>query len=372
MIHQFVNRKTAILSLATVLLAYGIAGIGYTHNGLYPHFHDDSTTRSVAENVAENTRIGNPVSADDLGTYYKYVLGGTDAGSFKINEDNGQLKTKSALDYETETSYSVTVTIQSGSINPLSDSITGPIINYTDRDSISVTINVTDIDETSADLHRDILNGLGSAPQGAGHGGADANILDLVLIASQIGKSGETIADLNGDGIVNIRDLLVIDSGLQNIAAARSARTLTAVQVEEWLNLAKQEVSRPIQIQMSVSEHKLSYERGIQVLENILRMLKPRMTALLANYPNPFNPETWIPYQLATSSDVQITIYDAHGVVVRDLELGHQLEGYYTSRSRAAHWDGRNNFGEHVASGIYFYQLQADNTSTLRKMVILK
>ena len=98
----------------------------------------------------------------------------------------------------------------------------------------------------------------------------------------------------------------------------------------------------------------------------------PDATRLLANYPNPFNPETWIPYQLAEPSDVKITIYDARGVVVRQLALGHQLAGTYTSRSRAAYWDGRNNQGERVASGIYFYQFQAGNISSLRKMLILK
>ncbi len=98
----------------------------------------------------------------------------------------------------------------------------------------------------------------------------------------------------------------------------------------------------------------------------------PSETTLSANYPNPFNPETWIPYQLSNTSDVKITIYDMRGSVVRRLELGHQREGYYTSRSRAAYWDGKNNVGERVASGIYFYQLQAGNISLLRKMVILQ
>jgi flagellar hook assembly protein FlgD len=93
---------------------------------------------------------------------------------------------------------------------------------------------------------------------------------------------------------------------------------------------------------------------------------------LLTNYPNPFNPETWIPYHLANASDVQITIYDTRGTVVRRLHLGHQREGYYTRRSHAAYWDGRNGVGERVASGIYFYQLQADEVSPLRKMLILK
>ena len=95
-------------------------------------------------------------------------------------------------------------------------------------------------------------------------------------------------------------------------------------------------------------------------------------TSLLANYPNPFNPETWIPYHLANDTDVKIHIYDTRGSLVRRLELGHQQEGYYTSRSRAAYWDGRNEMGERVASGIYFYQLKAEGLSYLRKMVILK
>ena len=93
---------------------------------------------------------------------------------------------------------------------------------------------------------------------------------------------------------------------------------------------------------------------------------------LLANYPNPFNPETWIPYQLARGSNVQITIYDMQGAIIRRLELGYRAEGFYTTRGKAAHWDGRNAVGERVASGIYFYQLETDNVSLLRKMVILK
>ena len=97
----------------------------------------------------------------------------------------------------------------------------------------------------------------------------------------------------------------------------------------------------------------------------------PEQTRLLANYPNPFNPETWIPYHLATDTDVEIRIYDTRGSLVRSLELGHQRAGIYTGRGRAAYWDGRNDVGERVASGVYFYQLQADGlSSSLRKMVI--
>ncbi len=98
----------------------------------------------------------------------------------------------------------------------------------------------------------------------------------------------------------------------------------------------------------------------------------PDDTQLLANYPNPFNPETWIPYQLASESNVQITIYDTRGMLIRTLALGHQSAGYYTGRNRAAYWDGRNGLGEGVASGVYFYQLQTDETSLIRRMVVLK
>lgn len=98
----------------------------------------------------------------------------------------------------------------------------------------------------------------------------------------------------------------------------------------------------------------------------------PQTTQLMPNYPNPFNPETWIPYHLANAGDVQITIYDMKGIVVRTLPLGHQSAGYYTHRDRAAYWDGRNDLGERVASGVYFYRLQANDISPVRKMVILK
>ena len=98
----------------------------------------------------------------------------------------------------------------------------------------------------------------------------------------------------------------------------------------------------------------------------------PKSTVLLPNFPNPFNPETWIPYQLAKPSNVSITIYDIRGNVVRRLNLGHQKAGFYTNRSRAAHWDGRNKLGERVANGVYFYLLKAGDYAATRKMLILK
>ena len=84
------------------------------------------------------------------------------------------------------------------------------------------------------------------------------------------------------------------------------------------------------------------------------------------------NPETWIPYRLAKPSDVQISIYDARGSVVRQLDLGHQQAGMYQSRSRAAYWDGTNDLGESVASGVFFYTLTAGDWTATRRMLILK
>ena len=98
----------------------------------------------------------------------------------------------------------------------------------------------------------------------------------------------------------------------------------------------------------------------------------PTETELLANYPNPFNPETWIPYQLAQDAFVTLTIYDVNGRIIRTLDVGHRIAAVYESRSKAIHWDGKNRLGESVTSGIYFYTLTAGDYSATRKMVILK
>ncbi len=192
------------------------------------------------------------------------------------------------------------------------------------------------------------------------------NIQDLVIIANAIGHPGaaddELNADINADGAVDILDLVQIANDIgDGSAAAPAIHSPTIGQVQNWLTQIK-----------AVDDGSPDFRRAISVLETLLRTVLPEMTILLPNYPNPFNPETWIPYQLSNASDVQITIYDTKGIVVRILGLGHQAAGYYTDRKRAAYWDGRNGLGENVASGIYFYQLQADDVSRTRKMIILK
>lgn len=115
---------------------------------------------------------------------------------------------------------------------------------------------------------------------------------------------------------------------------------------------------------------------GIAALKRLLAALTfvklPMETALLANYPNPFNPETWIPYQLAIRAEATVTIHAADGKLVRTLALGQLPAGVYQSRSRAAYWDGHNAQGEPVASGVYFYTLTAGDFTATKKMLVRK
>ena len=194
------------------------------------------------------------------------------------------------------------------------------------------------------------------------------DILDLVLVASQFNMKG-TAADLNADGIVNIQDLVLIANALNDVAAAPGAQQSQASVVKNWLQLARQNTVGVAQT--SIPEG-FSYERGIQVLAQLAQAFVPEATALLANYPNPFNPETWIPYQLSEAADVTVRIYAADGSVVRTLVLGHQDAGEYKNRSQAAYWDGTNALGETVASGLYFYTLVAGEFTATRRMLILK
>ncbi len=193
------------------------------------------------------------------------------------------------------------------------------------------------------------------------------NILDLILIASDLGNAGTNLAaDVNRDGVVSILDLVLAAGMFEEAAAAPAAhaqapKTLTAVEVQGWLIDARSlEVRDPIM------------KRGFVVLEQLLVSLTPTETELLVNYPNPFNPETWIPYRLAEDAFVTLTIYDSGGHVVRTLDVGHRIASAYESRSKTVHWDGRNNLGEQVASGVYFYTLTAGDFSATRKMLILK
>ena len=198
------------------------------------------------------------------------------------------------------------------------------------------------------------------------NGDGVVNIADLVLVASSLGKTGQNAADVNRDGVVNIADLVLVAGALGNSTAAPSLHPqtlemLTATEIKQWLSAAQH---------LDLTDARL--QRGILFLQQLLIMLTPKEMALLPNYPNPFNPETWIPYHLAKDADVTLYIYAVNGVLVRTLTLGHQAAGMYQNRSRAAYWDGRNAFGESVASGVYFYTLTAEDFTATRRMLIRK
>ena len=144
------------------------------------------------------------------------------------------------------------------------------------------------------------------------------NVLDLVQVANRFGQRGEHDADVNEDGVVNIVDLVKVAGEFGNEAAAPSVHPqalamLAPADVQRWLLEA-----RGLDLTDS------TVQRGIRFLEQLAAALTPKDTALFPNYPNPFNPETWIPYSLAKDAEVLITIYDTKGTVVRRFDLGHQ------------------------------------------------
>ena len=204
------------------------------------------------------------------------------------------------------------------------------------------------------------------------------SISDLVLVASNFGKTiKDTVKrnpDVNRDGIVNVVDLLLVASLLPDVSAAPALHmpemhALTTTDLQKWIRRAKNYNIQTDALHLRPD----AMNKGIAVLEQLLATFAiPTETRLLVNYPNPFNPETWVPYQLSKSANATLQIHAVNGVLVRTLALGHQPAGMYHSKSRAAYWDGRNERGEHVASGVYFYTLSAGDFIATRKMLIRK
>ena len=197
------------------------------------------------------------------------------------------------------------------------------------------------------------------------------NILDLILVGQDFGKSISTNArtDVNKDGKRNISDLVLVAQHLgelSGISAAPSALAIGDIRLDPammqgWIAQAQIE-----------NDGSLAFQQGIANLQRLLALLTPERAALLTNYPNPFNPETWIPYQLSEPAEVTLRIYAVSGALVRTLNLGHQSAGLYHQRSRAAYWNGKNELGEPAASGVYFYTLTAGDFTATRKMLIMK
>ena len=201
------------------------------------------------------------------------------------------------------------------------------------------------------------------------------DILDLIQAALQFGQVGTHLAgDVNGNGTVDVADLILISAGLSgNVAMA-------APPVDDsnpTANYHPSSVKRQFQALVAL-ESLATPSREARLARDMLKAWLSRMkpliteTKLLPNYPNPFNPETWIPYQLAKAAYVKIHIYDVAGHLVRTLDLGTKAASSYLSRDQAAYWDGRNDMGEGVSSGVYFYTLATGDYQTTRRMIVAR
>ena len=195
------------------------------------------------------------------------------------------------------------------------------------------------------------------------------NIEDLLLISNSFGSESleHPKVDVNKDGVVDIIDLLLVASHLGEscyVSAPKSKFSTTNKHIDnisKWLTEAyRQDDGSDV------------FRDGIANLETLIDNIIPNKSQLLPNYPNPFNPETWIPYDLAQGTDVHIHIYNLKGETIKDLKVGFQPAGSYRSKSAAAYWDGRNSEGELVGSGLYYYSLITNNSKSIRKMVIRK
>ena len=239
---------------------------------------------------------------------------------------------------------------------------------------------------------------------GDGPGSVDVNadgqvtVIDLAIVAlfygTQVPTGLSLPADVNADGTVDMSDLVAVAAAID---AANNSDTLSADDVAavleaiadieaipeaparhaQFSSVAYRNVAAAFADAKHLSTDDVRLGKWMPMLKELLHRLAemretPDTTALLPNYPNPFNPETWIPYHLSKETEVTLTIYDISGNAVRELSLGHQLAGVYESRSRAAYWDGRNALGEPVASGVYFYTLTAGEFTATRRLLIIK
>jgi hypothetical protein len=183
------------------------------------------------------------------------------------------------------------------------------------------------------------------------------------------------------DNITPAKDATVSVS----LASAQESALTTRVDANGYwyacLNSLRQGEMSPgekIQVEVRGADGMVAYPiqtlpgKSPQFLGKVILVAPPKQSLLLPNYPNPFNPETWIPYQLASQAKVTLYLYDAKGSLVRTLEVGKRKAGYYINKESAIHWDGRNTAGESVASGVYFITLKTDSFSVTRKIVLIK
>ena len=260
-------------------------------------------------------------------------------------------------------------------------------VTYTATDAMgaSASLTFTIIVEANLDVNRD----------------GKVDVLDLVWVAVSYQMRGDGLrTDVNADGVVNVQDLGAVAEGIDatvvlpaNVAEEVALAAEAAAAFEGVAEAPVMGVNRRSEVVSGLTAHRnvaaaladakalvtgdVRLGKSLPLLEGLLQVLAemraiPETTALLPNYPNPFNPETWFPYQLATPASVTLSIYSVEGHLVRTLDIGHQPVGVYRSKHRTAYWDGKNQYGEKVASGLYFYTLTAGDFTATRKLLIAK
>ncbi len=339
--------KTVFSILSLLLLGGVVPNSSIAQENRPPVFTENTLDNLVIVSVPENTtpgkKISTPFSATDPnGDRLTYSLGGPDAASFRIGKKTGQLRTREPLDYETKNTYFLTITASDGNGGEATLIVTiavqgnrPPVFTAGNTLIVSVPENTTPGEKISTLI---VATDADGDPLRYSLGGPDA-------ASFRIGKK---TGQLRTHTPLNLENPLSLHTYFLTITASDGNGGEASINV-------------------TINVTKTPDAPGAPA-----RQAPPAENALLANYPNPFNPETWIPYQLAKDSEVSIRIYDTTGRVVRTLQLGHQAAGFYTDRSRSAYWDGRNALGEPVASGVYFYTLTAGDFTATRKLLIRK
>ncbi|MGQ9607990.1 MAG: Ig-like domain-containing protein [bacterium] len=214
-----------------------------------------------------------------------------------------------------------------------------------------------------------------------------------ILREGMINVKATGIWDINGDGVVDINDFIAIQTGNGFMADVNGDGVINILDIVALKNQSVDfklwDINQDgvIDIQDFIISMKgsglnpdVNGDGVVDILDIVAALggakgtpsLIPLVSELGTNYPNPLNPETWIPFKLANDSEVVLRIYNSKGQLVRTLDLGYKHAGVYTSKNSAAYWDGKNESGEQVASGIYFYNIKAGNFTATKKMLVLE